>query len=90
MVVAQNKNSMSTSDELRQNIEKALEEIRPYLIADGGDISIIEITSDEVVVQFEGACQSCSINQMTLKNGVEETIKRYAPQIKKVTELNNL
>lgn len=81
---------MSVSDELRQNIEKALDEIRPYLIADGGDISIIDITNDEVIVQFEGACQSCTINQMTLKNGVEETIKRYAPQIKKVTEFNNL
>lgn len=81
---------MSSSEELRINIEKAIAEIRPYLNADGGDISIIKITDDEVVVQFEGACQSCSINQMTLKNGVEETIKRYAPQIRRVTEYNVL
>jgi Fe-S cluster biogenesis protein NfuA len=81
---------MSPSDQLRQNVEKAIEEIRPYLIADGGDISIIEITADEVIIQFEGACQNCNINQMTLKNGVEETIKRYAPEIKKVTEINIL
>ena len=81
---------MSVSDELRQAVENALAEIRPYLVADGGDISIIDITPDEVVVQFEGACQTCTINQMTLKNGVEETIKRYAPQIKKVTEFNFL
>ena len=79
---------MSTSDQLRQNIEKAIEEIRPYLIADGGDISIIEITPEEVIIQFEGACQNCNINQMTLKNGVEETIKRYAPEIRKVTEFH--
>ncbi|MDO9262130.1 MAG: NifU family protein [Flavobacteriaceae bacterium] len=81
---------MSVSDELRQAVENALAEIRPYLVADGGDISIIEITSDEVVVQFEGACQTCTINQMTLKNGVEETIKRHAPEIKKVTEFKFL
>ena len=81
---------MDPSDELRQAVENALAEIRPYLIADGGDISIIDITSNEVVIQFEGACQTCTINQMTLKNGVEETIKRYAPQIKKVTEFNFL
>ncbi|MDP2089719.1 MAG: NifU family protein [Flavobacteriaceae bacterium] len=81
---------MSVSDELRQAVENALAEIRPYLIADGGDISIVNITDDEVIVQFEGTCQSCTINQMTLKNGVEETIKRYAPQIKKVTEFNFL
>ncbi len=81
---------MSVSDELRQAVENALAEIRPYLVADGGDISIIDITADEVIVQFEGACQTCTINQMTLKNGVEETIKRYAPQIKKVTEVNFL
>ncbi|MBS3992866.1 MAG: NifU family protein [Bacteroidetes bacterium] len=82
---------MFTSDELKPIIENALEEIRPYLIADGGDIKLVEINSEEeVVVQFEGACQSCNINQMTLKNGVEETIKRYAPQIKRVIEYNNI
>lgn len=81
---------MNVSDELRQNIEFAIAEIRPYLIADGGDISIIEITNEEVVIQFEGACQTCTINQMTLKNGVEETIKKYAPEIKRVIEYNKL
>lgn len=86
MVVAQNNLTMNPTEQLRQNVENAIEEIRPYLIADGGDISIIEITTDEVIIQFEGACQNCNINQMTLKNGVEETIKRYAPEIKKVTE----
>ena len=75
---------MNPTEQLRQNVENAIEEIRPYLIADGGDISIIEITTDEVIIQFEGACQNCNINQMTLKNGVEETIKRYAPDRKSV------
>jgi len=80
---------MST-DELRANIELALQEIRPYLEADGGNISLIEITNDTVSVQLEGACLGCSVNQMTLKNGVEATIKRHAPQIKRVIEVSGI
>lgn len=75
---------MST-EELRLNIEKALDEIRPFLQSDGGDISLLSIEDDKFVkVQLEGACISCSVNQMTLKSGVEMTIKKYAPQIEKV------
>jgi len=70
--------------ELRSNIEKALEEIRPFLKADGGNISLVSVDNDIVKVQLEGACISCSVNQMTLKNGVEATIKKYAPQIQEV------
>ena len=76
------------NSELRINVEKALEEIRPYLMTDGGDISLIGIENDEVKVQFQGACIGCTVNQMTLKNGVEATIKKYAPQIKRVIEVN--
>ena len=77
-------------EELKISVEKALEEIRPYLEADGGNISLVEITDETVSVQLEGACLSCSVNQMTLKNGVEATIKRYAPQIKRVVEVNGI
>lgn len=70
--------------ELKINIEKALTEIRPFLQADGGDISLISIEGDIVKVELLGACLDCSVNQMTLKNGVEATIKKYAPQIKEV------
>lgn len=80
---------MST-EELKANVEIALQEIRPYLEADGGNISLVEITEDTVRVQLEGACLGCSVNQMTLKNGVEATIKRYAPQIKRVIEVNGI
>lgn len=77
-----------TGDELVQNVEKALEEIRPFLQSDGGDISLIGINNDnEVTVQLQGACVGCSVNQMTLKSGVEMTIKKYAPQIEKVINL---
>ncbi|MFD1294929.1 NifU family protein [Lutibacter holmesii] len=76
--------------ELRISVETALQEIRPYLEADGGNISLVEITNDTVSVQLEGACLGCSVNQMTLKNGVEATIKRHAPQIKRVIEINGI
>lgn len=76
-----------SSEELKSKVEKALEEIRPYLITDGGDISLIEIQDNIVKVRLEGACVGCSVNQMTLKNGVEATIKRFAPQIEQVIEI---
>lgn len=73
-------------ESLKERVEKALNEIRPFLQSDGGDISLIEIDeqASEVIVQLEGTCVSCSINQMTLKSGVEMTIKKYAPEIKRV------
>ncbi len=74
-----------TSEEIRLNVEKALDEIRPFLQSDGGDIVLLSIEDDRLVkVQLEGACVGCSVNQMTLKSGVEMTIKKYAPQIEEV------
>lgn len=78
-----------TSEEVRQNVEKALDEIRPFLQSDGGDISLISIDNDtSVKVKLEGNCIGCSVNQMTLKSGVEMTIKKYAPQIEEVINLS--
>ena len=76
------------SKELNLAVEKALEEIRPFLQADGGDIVLVSIEDDVVCVQLKGACTDCAVNQMTLKNGVEATIKQYAPQIKEVKEVS--
>jgi len=77
------------NSELKSNIEKALDEIRPFLQNDGGDISLISIEDDKIVkVQLEGACVGCSVNQMTLKTGVEMTIKKYLPQIESVTSID--
>ena len=71
-------------------IENALNEIRPYLEADGGDIKLIEITDDWTVkVKLLGACGTCDISMMTLKNGVEEVIKRAVPEVKEVLEVNS-
>jgi Fe-S cluster biogenesis protein NfuA len=76
-------------EELRQNVEIALNEIRPFLQKDGGDISLISIEEDKIVkVKLEGACVGCSVNQMTLKSGVEMTIKKYAPQIEQVINID--
>lgn len=78
-----------TSEEVRSNVEKALEEIRPFLQSDGGDISLVSIDNDtSVKVRLEGNCIGCSVNQMTLKSGVEMTIKKYAPQIEEVINLS--
>ncbi len=71
------------SDKLSE-IEKALNEIRPFLQSDGGNIELVSFVKDIVKVRLLGNCISCSVNQMTLKNGVEMTIKKYVPSVKKV------
>ncbi len=77
-----------TTQELTIKVEEALQEIRPFLQNDGGDISLVSIEDGRVVnVQLQGACVGCSVNQMTLKSGVEMTIKKYAPQIEKVVSV---
>ena len=77
-----------TNQELTLEVEKALEEIRPFLNSDGGDITLISIEDEKhVKVRLEGACTSCSVNQMTLRAGVETTIKKFAPQIETVVNI---
>lgn len=71
-------------DILKEKVEKALIEIRPYLVKDGGDVDLVSVEEDTVSIRFLGACTDCSINKMTLVNGVEATIKQYVPQIKNV------
>jgi Fe-S cluster biogenesis protein NfuA len=78
-----------TPDDLMTKVAAALDEIRPFLHADGGDLSIVEITDDRVLkIEFTGACSSCSMNNMTFKNGVEDAIKRLVPEIKAVVPIN--
>jgi len=84
VAVVQLKNKIMTAQEIHDNVEKALDEIRPFLISDGGNIKLLSIEDAIVKVQLQGACTGCSVNQMTLKNGVEATIKKYAPQIEQV------
>lgn len=71
--------------EIKEQVEKALDEIRPYLLNDGGNLSLVSIDEDLTVkIRLEGNCVSCRINHMTMKLGVEETIKKHVPQIKGV------
>jgi len=82
------KKVIMTGPELKQHVENALEEIRPFLKNDGGDIALLGIENDDTVkVQLMGSCVGCSVNQMTLKSGVEMTIKKHAPQIKSVVNV---
>tara|TARA_A100001011_G_scaffold237273_2_gene245178 strand:- start:621 stop:851 length:231 start_codon:yes stop_codon:yes gene_type:complete len=74
--------------DLNQRVEQALEEIRPFLNSDGGDIALLGIEDQTVKVQLMGACVGCSVNQMTLKQGVELTIKKYAPEIQEVINVD--
>ncbi len=70
-------------------IEHALEQVRPFLKADGGDVSLVEVTDDNIVkIQLHGACKGCSISHITMKAGIEEAIKNAVPEIKTVEAVN--
>jgi Fe-S cluster biogenesis protein NfuA len=75
-------------DTIKERVEKALEKIRPYLVADGGDIVMVDITDDMVVkVEMKGACHGCPFSMQTLKAGVEIAVKKEVPEIKQVVNI---
>lgn len=75
--------------ELRDKVENALESMRPFLAADGGNMELVNIT-DEMVVQLRllGSCKNCNMSEMTLKAGVEEAVKRSVPEITAVEAID--
>ena len=74
---------------ITDKIEEALKQIRPYLEKDGGDVSLVEVTTDYVAkVKLHGSCSSCNMSMMTLKSGIEEAIKRAVPEIVSVEAIN--
>ncbi|MCF8230314.1 MAG: NifU family protein [Bacteroidales bacterium] len=80
---------MANKEELVSKVEKVIEQIRPYLQQDGGDIEFVEITDDNVVnVRLTGACGSCPYSTMTLKSGVETAMVKAIPEIKSVEAVN--
>ena len=82
---------MITNKRIINKVEAALDEIRPYLKTDGGDISLVEITDDYTVkVKLMGACETCHVSMMTLKNGVEVAVKNAVPKVKKVVEVTSV
>ncbi len=75
--------------QMTEKIEGALKQLRPFLEEDGGDITLVEVTEDNVVkVELHGSCSSCSMSVMTLKAGVEDAIKKVAPEIVAVEAIN--
>ena len=75
--------------DLLQKVENALDTIRPYLKADGGNVSVVEITSDNIVrLRLLGSCGSCPMSIMTLKAGIEQAIKREVPEIEGIEAIN--
>ena len=75
--------------DLTTRIEDALNQIRPFLEADGGNVKFLEVTPEMVVkLELEGACKSCSMRMMTFKAGLEETLRRAIPEIKGVEAVN--
>lgn len=78
-----------TKEKRIENINIALEQIRPFLKDDGGDIELVELTDDMIVkVKLLGSCKTCSMSSMTLKGGVEESIKKVMPDLKKVIAID--
>ena len=81
--------SPSAKEELLQKIESSLTSIRPYLEKDGGNVRVVGITDDMTVeVELLGACASCDISTMTMRAGIEESIRRAVPGIKEVKAVN--
>lgn len=75
--------------ELRRQIEGGLDQIRPYLMADGGSVRLLNITQDLVVeLELMGACGTCPMSTMTLRAGIEQALKRAVPQITRVEAVN--
>ena len=75
---------------IKERVEKALEKIRPYLVADGGDIAMVDITEDMVLrVELKGACHGCPFSMQTMKAGVEIAVKKEVPEIKEVVEIHS-
>ncbi len=76
-------------EDITKKIEASLDSIRPYLMADGGNVKILELSSDNVLkLEFVGACGSCPMSTMTFKAGVEEAIKRAVPEVKSIEVVN--
>lgn len=81
--------NITADNVLKEKVELALDGIRPYLEADGGNVKILEITADNVVrLELLGACGTCPMSTMTLKAGVEESIKRAVPEVTAVEAIN--
>jgi Fe-S cluster biogenesis protein NfuA len=84
---------MSTieKEELMTRIDKALNEVRPHLAVDGGNVELVDITEDHIVkIKWLGTCEGCSMSAMTMRAGIEQAIRGQLPQILGVEAINGL
>lgn len=73
---------------MKEKVEKVLEEVRPYLNAEGGDVELVEVTSEGIVkLRLKGACGACPMSTYTLKLGIEQKLKEKIPEIKEVEQV---
>lgn len=77
---------MQSMELTRDNVEKVLDELRPYLIADGGNVELVELDGPVVRLRLQGACGSCPSSTMTLKMGIERRLREYIPEIVEVEQ----
>ena len=78
-------------ENLLKKIDIALEDIRPHLAVDGGNIEVLEVTDDyQVLIKWLGTCEFCSMSAMTMKAGVEQAIKSKVPEIKGIEAINGI
>ena len=70
-----------------ENVDKVLDELRPFLMADGGNVEIVEIDGPVVKVRLQGACGSCPSSTMTLKMGIERKLKEMIPEVSEVIQV---
>jgi Fe-S cluster biogenesis protein NfuA len=83
--------SVMIEDSLIEKVNSAIEQLRPFLHADGGDMELVEITTDYIVkVRLKGACRDCSMSAMTLKAGLEDAIRTAAPEVKSVVAVDDM
>jgi len=83
--------SSTEQEALKQRVDAALESLRPHLKVDGGDIEVVEVTDDMTVkVKWLGNCEFCSMSAMTMKAGVEQTLKSKIPEIQAIEAVNGL
>lgn len=83
--------SVENKEDLLRRIEEALDSVRPYLLADGGDVKLHDLTDDMVVrLELLGSCQSCPMSAMTFKAGLEESIRKAVPEVVRVEAVSEI
>ena len=83
--------TMSGKEQMMVEVESALEHVRPHLAVDGGNVALVDITDDQVVlIKWLGACRNCDMTLMTLKAGIEDVIKRKIPSVREVKAIEEI